>query len=159
MYFYALKKTKEKFATTGFSERESLPYLLVFVTLISITALPYTSQNFWDYTTTALSTIIGFVATILLYRANGGADGRQFISKYIILGWVLIVRGITFLIVPFAILLGVGYWLGYVDLDSTQPFDVISSMIFEIALYVYLYMHFSDLRKMERAEQDAAANP
>lgn len=61
------------------------------------------------------------------------------------------IRGVTFLLVPFALVYWAGLHWNLTDCESTRPFDFIVAVLFEVALYGYLYHHFADLRRQELA--------
>lgn len=152
MYFYALKKVKSKFLTTGFSERESLSYVVAYAV---ITSLGYyiTSgdANLWESLSAIVSTLFAVFGTILLYLANGGAAGRLFIMKYIILGWVLVIRALTILVPAIIAIAALAYALEFSGEETLGPWEFILFALTEIIIYAYMYRHFADLRKSETA--------
>jgi hypothetical protein len=148
MYFYDITSLKDRLTTGPLPERESLPYLVVFVTLCSIVMyLPIPPENAWDYFEVAFSTfsiVVSIIGTIYLYRANGGEKGRDFIHRYIVLGWVVAVRFIS-LFIPIAIVLSVtGNYIG-VSSEQTNWFDVLVIVVFEIVFYLYFARHLREL--------------
>lgn len=160
MYFFAQKAVKSKFLQSGFSDRESLPYFVVFIGLYSLAFVPNTSTpNIWDYLASAISFALAVLSTLLLYKANGGSDGTQFIQKYVILGWVLALRALIALLPATILLFLLGVGLNLIDLEATGPFDAAVFTTIELLFWAYFYFHFSDLRKRELAEQGAAVNP
>lgn len=145
MYFYDITALKERLATGPLPERESLPYLVVFVTLCSIVMyLPLPPENAWDYFEVAFSIVVSIVGTIYLYRANGGEKGRDFIHRYIVLGWVVAVRFIS-LFIPVAIVLSIAGTVIGVSSEQTNWFDVLVIVLLEIGFYLYFARHLREL--------------
>ena len=145
MYFYDITSLKHRLANGPLPERESLPYLVVFVTLYAVVMyLPFLPENAWDYFEVAFSLLVSIVGTIYLYRANGGEKGRDFIYRYIVLGWVVAVRFLS-LFVPIAIVFyGAGYYFGAAS-EQTNWFDVLVIVIFEIAFYLNFARHLREI--------------
>jgi hypothetical protein len=105
MYFWRLEKLKTEMAARPLSEREALPYLVVFVALSSAVAyIPQTSHNLWDGFGAVWSVLLAAVGTVYIYRQNGGAAGQHFLQRYFAVGWVVFIRWLAVLIlvaVPF----------------------------------------------------------
>ena len=84
MYFWRIEQLKTEMAARPLSEREALPYLVVFVALSSAVAyIPQTTQNLWDGVGTVWSVLLAVVGTIYIYRQNGGAGGQHFLQRYL----------------------------------------------------------------------------
>ena len=145
MYFYDITSLKDRLTTGPLPERESLPYLVVFVTLTAVVMyLPFPPENAWDYIEVAFSLFVSIFGTIYLYRANGGEKGRDFIHRYIVLGWVVALRFIS-LFIPVAIVIYVvGSFFG-VSSEQTNGFDVLVIVVFELAFYLYFARHLREL--------------
>jgi hypothetical protein len=106
--------------------------------------LPVPPENAWDYFEVAFSLLVSIVGTIYLYRANGGDKGRDFIHRYIVLGWVVAVRFMT-LFIPLAIVLSVAGTVIGVTSEQTNWFDVLVIVVFELAFYLYFARHLREL--------------
>lgn len=66
MYFWRLEKLKTEMAARPLSEREALPYLVVFVALSSAVAyIPQTSHNLWDGFGAVWSVLLAAVGTVI----------------------------------------------------------------------------------------------
>ena len=73
MYFWRIEKLKTQMAARPLSEREALPYLVVFVGLsAAVSYIPQTMSNVWDGLGAACSIALALVGTIYIYRQNGG---------------------------------------------------------------------------------------
>lgn len=89
MYFRRIGKLKAVMAERPLSEREALPYVVVFAGLSSAVSYgPPAITNIWDWLAAGWSVAFAILGTVYIYRRNGGADGRNFLQRYIaILYW------------------------------------------------------------------------
>ena len=162
MYFYSIRPLKERLASGPLSESESVPYLGVFLVSSGIMAsLPGEPGTFWDWVQVVLGAALAVVGTWVLYRANGGSQGRDFLHRYLVLGWVVAVRFFT-VVAPavFVFLLavdGTGWGSKGTPLLSqgTSLLDVAIGFILELSYLLYFGRHLDDLRRL--TEQRAAA--
>lgn len=93
MYFWNINGLKEELAARPFSEREMLPYLIVFVVLSTASSYITTEiSTVWDGLGAMWSIALAVVGTIHIYRQNGGASGQRFLQRYFALGWVIGLR-------------------------------------------------------------------
>jgi len=93
MYFWRIENLKSEMATRPLSDREVLPYLVVFAVLsASVVSFPQTVFNTWDGLSAALSIFLAFVGTIYIYLQNGGNQGQHFLQRYLLIGWVVALR-------------------------------------------------------------------
>ncbi len=93
MYSWRIEKLKTQMATRPLSEREALPYLVMFVAVSSAAAyLPQTAYNLWVGFGAVWSVLLATLGTIYIYHQNGGAGGQHFFQRYFAVGWVVFVR-------------------------------------------------------------------
>ncbi len=93
MYFWNIEGLKSKLTAALLTDREVLPYFIVFLVLMmGLEFLPPEKMNLWDYLTTAYAILISIFGTLYLYRKNGGSAGVHFIQCYMAVGWVVGVR-------------------------------------------------------------------
>ena len=79
MYFWRIEKLKSEMAARPLSERDALPYLVVFVGLTAaVSFVPATMTNVWDGLGAAWSVLLAVIGTLYIYRQNGGAGGQHF---------------------------------------------------------------------------------
>jgi hypothetical protein len=81
------------------TEREALPYLVVFVLLSTLVCyVPQSLANIWDGLGVIWSLTLAVFGTIYIYRLNGGASGQHFMQRYFAIGWVVSLRCLVFIL-------------------------------------------------------------
>lgn len=94
MYFIKIKPLKEQLSSRSMTDREALPYYLVFMACVSVcgwaTMPPQTTQWHMINNWAGLFLVLG--GTVFTFIKNGGRKGYDFIQKSIVLGWVITVR-------------------------------------------------------------------
>jgi hypothetical protein len=108
MYFWKVEELKKKLAAGPLTEREALPYLVLFMATAAATPLTTVDPfNSWDYVETAASIALVIFGTIYAYRCNGGAAGSNFLQRFLAIGWVVVVRLIAMFVLPASFVLAV----------------------------------------------------
>lgn len=94
MYFWRIAELKSHIKSRPLTEREALPYFIVYLLLTElVTLIPAPDTlNGWDYANAAFGVLITLFGTIYLYLQNGGNDGEFFIQRYLAIGWVTTIR-------------------------------------------------------------------
>jgi hypothetical protein len=151
MYFWSIEKLKTEMAARPLSEREALPYLVVFAGLsAAVGYIPQTMSNVWDGLGAAWSIALAVVATIYIYRQNGGADGQHFLQRYLALGWVVSVRWILVLILVAVAFHGTLAAVGS-DTESTHWYDFLFLAVVEVVIYWRIGHHVRDVARRATA--------
>jgi hypothetical protein len=104
MYWWRISRLKDQLRAGPMSPRHALSYLLATLLLYTVpTAIaggataPLTQLE-WVFTVAAWAILVG--GTLVVYHANGGTTGQDFLARYLSLGWVLLVRFAVFLAIP-----------------------------------------------------------
>jgi len=99
MYFWNIKALKNQLTKGSFSESDSFKYFLV-LSLIGSIPIPrppfFSDGKFIHY---VLGTIIFLCGIIYCYRKNGGAAGKDFLSRFFSLNLVVFIRFSPILII------------------------------------------------------------
>lgn len=156
MYFIRYHPLKLNLRQRAVTDREALPYLVVFAGLTAlVTAFPMIDRfTAWDAVSGILSIATAVGGILYAYRQNGGRRGYDLIQKYVILGWVVCVR---FALVSIPLLLALffaGDVYGLIPPDSTGGFAVAVIFVGEVVLYQRIGRHIRDTRDGARG-QDA----
>jgi len=147
MYFIRYQPLKEQLKARTFSDREAVPYLILYAGMAAFVYLiPSTEKfNLWDWIGGGLSVSMAVGGVIYAYIQNGGKQGFDLIQKYVVIGWVVVVRCIL-VFIPIGIAL---YFLGEVMgvmTDETGWFDFSVMAAFEAVFYQRIGRHIKDTR-------------
>jgi hypothetical protein len=145
MYFWRIEQLKAKMALAPLSDREVLPYFVVFVALsAAVSYLPSTTYNIWDGLTGLFSVLLAIVSTVYIYHQNGGAAGQHFLQRYFALGWVVTLRWFGPILLAFIAYLTALEAAG-VSSDSTTWHNVLFIVVAELVIYIRIAHHVRDL--------------
>lgn len=148
MYFVRYQPLKEKLKTRSLTDREALPYFIIFLGLASLFALLPKLHDFntWDWVGGGLSFALAIAGIFYAYAQNGGNQGFDIIQKCIVLGWVVGVRCFLVFIPILCVLYFVAIAVFNLSIDETSWFDVLLIAGFEIVFYQRLGRHIKDTR-------------
>ena len=132
-----------------------------FLTMLALNVLVYESislfpspeeTNVWDYVGYVGSVVFTVGGTLLAYRVNGGSAGKDFLTRYFPLMWVLTVRFLVFLLPLFVVaLIPMLYFSGTeaADEDSAtlSMYVVILGWACFLVFYYRLAVHMRDVAR------------
>jgi hypothetical protein len=151
MYFWRIEKLKTKLAAGPLSEREALPYLVVYVALHSVIGyIPQTTYNVWDGLGAVRSVLLAALGIIYIYRQNGGGEGQHFLQRYFAVGWVVSIRWFAILLPAFFVFRGTLAAVG-ADRTNSHWYDFLFIAVFEAAIYWRIGHHVRDLAQRAAA--------
>lgn len=158
MRFWRIEQLKAEMRAQPLSERESLPYLVLYVALFTlVSGLPNPDFNLFDAFESLLSVIIAIVGTILIYQQNGGINGQFFLQRYFAIGFVVALRCLVVLVAAMLALIVVLDSLGMLE-DDTTWYDLIIIVVAEMLLYWRIAHHVRDLAE-STPQNDSLAEP
>jgi hypothetical protein len=159
MYWIRYRPLKDRLKKRSVSDREALPYLLLFCALEAIAlSLPAASEmNKWDIIETILHVIVTLLGVLYVYRKNGGNSGYDIIQKFIVLGWVVAVRYII-IVIPVGIFIYVVKEYHAPSGDETTIFGAVISTVLSAIYYERLGRHITDTNE-KNGEQLASLDP
>jgi len=147
MYFVRYHPLKEKLRDGTLSEREALPYMILFCGLnAAVFCMPrQTELNEADLVSALLGVALAVLGVIYAYVKNGGNSGTGLIQKFVVLGWVVTFRCLLVFIVVMVV------FFYFADLPlimgKTGWYDVLVLGGFEVILYQRIGKHIADTRK------------
>jgi len=145
MYFLRIEQLKDQMIARPLSERELLPYLLVFVGLTAALGfIPGGSLNSWDHLGTGLSVILAVLGTMWIYRQNGGAAGHFFLQRYLAVRWVVGIRWTVGILIVFFLPFTALSLLG-IESEVTTWYESTTIAVAELLMYWRIGSHVSDL--------------
>ena len=105
MYFININKLKEDIIENRFSQKDRFLYLFAWVILTEIfLVMPDFFPNWciditWlDRAVDIIEIFIVGIGTYLMYKFNKGANGKDFIDRYLAITWVIGIRAIIWFI-------------------------------------------------------------
>src|SRR3979490_280074 len=149
MYWLRLRRLKEDLIANRLTEHGAFPYFLAVLVVDAILvnstfAFPggYSTPTLATFGNIVIPVIIITVATLLLYRANGGANGRLFFVRYFALLWVISIR-----FVPLAIAVCAAWIYLFADAeDSSAIWAGVAVWNAFYALYYWrVWVHFQEV--------------
>ncbi|MGI8924198.1 MAG: hypothetical protein ACR2HJ_09225 [Fimbriimonadales bacterium] len=148
MYFWNIDKLKEEMAAGPFTDRQLLPYVVTLTALSSaaVTLLvlvgSLTGMNLWDWLSGASSFLLAIVGTLFIYRRNGGPEGKHFLQRILVVGWVVSIRCLVAM-VAIMFLLAVLVWSD--ETVDTKWYDALLFAVVEAVAYWRIGYHVRDL--------------
>jgi len=101
MYFWDIKALKNDFLQGRFSQTQAFYYLILLLVLFILpVGVVGDSTTIWDKAMFWCELVFVVFGTAVVYKSNGGRDGKEFLERYVSLSWVLFLR-----IIPLAILI------------------------------------------------------
>lgn len=152
MYIWNIKSLKEQVRSGRLTEKDRFIYMfltLIFTVLGIEIALriPIESGNVWDAISSVSSVLIPILGTFLAYKANGAANGTDFLGRYFSISFVVAVRFFTLLIPMFALLSA--YYMLVIpenpELVSTAS-DTLPFIVWQGLLYYQVVKHIGAVK-------------
>lgn len=147
MNFIKYSPLKEQLKERTLSDREALPYLIVFtaITALMVGVPLYENYNVLDGIYAACSVALAIFGIIYAYNQNGKENGYDLVQKYVVMGWITSVRFILIGIPLYAVVAAVSYGMGF-SIEETNGIDLLFSVGFEALLYYRIAMNIRDTR-------------
>ncbi|MEM8782713.1 MAG: hypothetical protein AAGE65_07625 [Planctomycetota bacterium] len=147
MYFFRLGSLKRQLNQRPATDREALPYLLVYAGLGVLATAPVPGSNAFDYAGVFGSTAIVVLGSLYAYRRNGGASGSQFLHRFFMVGWVVALRW-ALIGIAVAIPLYAGLDAAGINIEPTSWWDLLLWWTVETVIFLRLGHHLADLSRM-----------
>ena len=144
MYFWNITALKQQLKNTGLTEIDSLKYLLLLslIGMLPIPKPPYFSTGTFLYY--VFGAVIFVAGTIYCYQKNGGPSGKDFLTRYISLSWVLAIRFLPALLLLGA-LMSLGVFSG-LSLPEQKVIVIGITYSFSIVYYWRIGHHLVHIR-------------
>ena len=141
MYFWKINRLKNDLLKQPLSESESFKYLLATTVLYSLAMIPFLKNNLWDIYSAIAMAVVTVFGVIYAYKCNMGANGKNFLQKYLSIGWVVGIRWIVLIMLPITIIYFIAIEIYSGIPDSTTLSDAIFFNIFYISYFWLLGKH------------------
>ncbi|MCK5335866.1 MAG: hypothetical protein KAQ67_06875 [Gammaproteobacteria bacterium] len=142
MYIWKINKLEQQLIAGRLPESETFKYLMVNIILLSLVTIPYGYANSYD----SWIGIIGFITAVsglwIIYKCNGGKNGKHIIERYLAVGWVVSVRLFVLFLLPAIITIMViqEFYLGGIAAETTQ-LQVVLTILIELIYYLWFAKH------------------
>lgn len=147
MYFWRIDLLKANLRRKPLSDRESLPYLVASITLMTIGgSLPFQSFNVWDRLGSLWTIALAILGTIYIFHQNGGSEGRYFLQRYFAIGWVVGIRCIVAIVACAIAMFVLLEYLGQ-STEETGGYEFVFFAAAETIIYWRIGHHVHDLAR------------
>jgi hypothetical protein len=163
MNFISYQPLKEQLRNRTFTDRQALPYFILS-SVLSVPVPTSGTANSLDWVLTGCWVLITALGLLYAYRKNGGSDGVDFIKKFIVLGWIALVRW-TLVFIPLFVILVIaviaiadtdarfgGPLDESVKVEALEWFQLFAPSIFMIVLFQRIGRHIKDTAMEDRTE-------
>ena len=145
MYFIKYHPLKDRLKQRTLSDGESFYYFFAYSILVSMYLLPFgqSSDGFWDWSIGISSVACTILGLLYSYKRNGGKDGYDFILKFVVIFWIVMIRCVIVLI-PCSIFFYfiVNYFISVSEV--TTSYDFILVVVFEAVMYQRIGKHIAE---------------
>jgi len=153
MYFWNIESLKRDLVFDGLGDRESFLYVLwLGLVTAALYAIPFGEQNVWDHIDSAVGIVAIGVGTYWVYRCNGGAEGSEFLARWVSLSWVFGIRfTVVAIVVAVALVAGIELLFPGTIREESTPVESVGVALVEIVYYWRLGHHVSAVSSVSRA--------
>ena len=147
MYFWDINKL-EKDLKKWLSEKENMKYLLAIMIIFTLSMFQFVIKpNIYDYLIALFFLFFTIFELIYLFKINKSDKGVNFLSRYLSIWFVILVRSIAFLLLPLLVLLviwiSVFYWENIPE--HTTLFDLLFMVFYSLG---YLFLEIKSFKKI-----------
>lgn len=154
MNFVNDRELARRFKNSAVPSRERFVYLLITSVLLSMFMSPflilsvypdYEALNMWDaYVDIAILTIT-IIGSVICYKTNKAGDDKEFIERYVCIGFPIIIQLIVAAIIVIALMvIAMASGIDMEIPDKTSAFD----LTFEIMIMLYFYVRLNSSIKL-----------
>lgn len=155
MYFWKLDLLKKQLIANGLTEAQGYSYMLVYtifgaIAIEMMAYIPHESVDGWTYFASLLNILIPAVGTVMAFRANGGASGTQFLSRYISISLISSIRYLVLILLSMIPLTIIAIMLqGTGDIFESRVFELLFHATY-VLLYLYIVKHVREVATATR---------
>lgn len=156
MYIWRIEGLKGQLAARALSDREVLPYFVASSSMFGLgLAIPPSNPNGWDTVLGLAIALLTVLGTLWGYRQNGGQSGREFLPRFVAIGWVSSLRLLPAVLLAILVL----FIIAGAPLEGTpqtSPFDV---FVFAGLTVVYYQRVGAHVRQVARGLPNQPLEP
>jgi hypothetical protein len=156
MYFWNITELKAKLRQARITDREAMPYLVVYSGFTAATVFsPVSDMNLQDIIAGLSAIVASVLGPIFVYRKNGGAAGSQLLQRFFVLGWIVLIRVLA-VFMPIFIVVGihrVREMIGIAPVERTHWFDIAVGATALLVFYSRLGCHVREVASKGATEE------
>lgn len=150
MYFFSLKPLKNDLAGIGLAEKDRFQYLLGWMFAGGLGLYGAREGGTTETVTATLMMLISLFGLWLAWKRNGRTEGRNFLDRFLSIGWVITFRTTVFFGLAAGIFTAILDVTGFMDLfEQYLPYI---SLLAQVALSSYIMLsiagHTGEVRRM-----------
>ena len=150
MYIWKIHKLNEELISGNIAEREVFKYLVACSILYALLMIQYPNSNSLDTWSGVICGIVRIIGLFFIYKCNGGDNGKDFLTRYLAISWVVFIRMLVLLIIPTVVVIMTlqEIYLGGMP-EETTNIDLICMTVIEAAFVLWVAKH---VNKVARAQ-------
>ena len=148
MNFIKDRELALRFKNNAVPSKERFSYLLIFIILITIFMLPSVAThiysqptNQWNIYTDIAEVLLTIAGTIICYQTNKKGDDREFIERYISIGFPVTIQTAL-------ISLGAGMVVGFISHGEISNQAGAENLLITIIMMLYYYWRLNSSIKI-----------
>jgi hypothetical protein len=148
MYIWKIDQLNKELITGELPEREKFKYLVASSIIYGLAMIQYSSPNQADTWSGVIAAIVTVIGLFFIYKCNGGDNGKEFLTRYLSISLVILVRLLVLLMLPSLIVLMVvqEIYLGGMP-DETTTIDLAYIIIIEVVYVFWVAKHINKVAR------------
>ncbi len=151
--FWNITRLKERIRACEITERETFGYLLVWLVIFPVLGAfgtpDTTSPTIWVWTT--VYWVIFGIGLYFAYRENGGANGKDFTTKFLSIGFVEAIRFLPLTLLGLVLTLALNFMfypgiMSGATAYTITPFEILIMGAVSVAYIWRVIVHVGDVK-------------
>ena len=154
MFFWSIEALKAQLREGPLAQSHAFAYVFVgFFLVNAVFGIPglWNAETSpvtpWTWVTYAVTLVLFAGGTYAAYRVNGGAEGLDFVARYLALTWILCIRLFVLVLVPLLVLVIVAFVivaLAQADAGTTMAAseDVAPDWVIEVVIMAFVAIYY-----------------
>ena len=131
----------------GLNEQENFNYFLAYTAIGLIALFIPVGLSMFEVLNSFINAILTILLIIFFYKVNGWSNWKNFLSRFIAIGFVALIRSIILILLPLILIFIIILWIVYQGNIPTQPtlFDSIFTLLY---LGGYFFLNIRYLKEL-----------
>ncbi|MDK2596054.1 hypothetical protein [Pseudoalteromonas obscura] len=154
MYFWNISKLKLDLVANKLTTLCDLKYLIATLALLSLSVTYSENSNLFDYLSTLVDICVLTFGTWFCYRVNGGKTSKDFLRRYLSIGWVVGIRVIVFSMPVVIATYFLFDFAGFEVLGDATLLDVGVTLFFSSFFYWRVFVHMKQVQLTDEKQAE-----